>query len=299
VARAGDIDWNDLRYFLAAARSRSLAGAARAVGVEHSTVGRRLTALERALGVPLLTRGPDGLALTPLGQQVAPLLEEMERAALAVAELCSSQKTRVRLATPSGFGRYINPHLAAFQAAHPTITLELLSGSRPLDLKKGEADLAIRMGVPTDEELVARKIADVGWSLFAAETYLARNPAPADPTQLAGHDLLGFEAVLSGVPGAQWIAEHGRGANVIMRCRELTDVVAACAAGLGLAVLPCMAADGDPLLRRLTRQVLGMHRMSLVYRREVLVAEPVKAVIQFVLELMGEHAPRMSGEAGG
>jgi DNA-binding transcriptional LysR family regulator len=298
MTRAGDIDWNDLRYFLAAARSKTLAGAARALGVEHSTIGRRLTALEETLGVSLLTRGPDGLVLTGLGDKLVPPLEEMERAVLAVMELTTSRKTRVRLATPTGFASLISPHLAAFQAAHPSITLELLSSSRRVDLRKSEADLAIRLGASDDEDLVARKIADAGWSLYAASAYLARHPAPADPGALAGHDVLGFEASLAGVPGAKWIEAHGQGANIIMRCRELMDMVAACVAGLGLAVLPCMAAVREPALQRLTPAVLGTHRLSLVYRKEVLVAEPVKAVIQFVMKIMSEQAAGMSGEGG-
>src|SRR4030095_8855507 len=107
-------------------------------------IGRRLTALEEAMGAPLLTRSPEGLTLTELGQQLVPVLEQMERAALAARELVASRKTRVRLATPSGFGRIIAPELAAFQAQHPDVTVELLGGSRMVDLKHSEADLAIR-----------------------------------------------------------------------------------------------------------------------------------------------------------
>jgi DNA-binding transcriptional LysR family regulator len=295
VSKAEDIDWNDLRYFLAAARGKSLAGAARALDVEHSTIGRRLTALEEALGVALITRGPDGLKLTALGEQMTPLLEEMERAVLAVRELAASRKVRVRLATPSGFSRILSPHLAAFQARHPGVTIELLGGSRTVDLKRSEADLAIRMGASEDEDLIARKIGDADWSLYGAASYLERHPAPADPRHLAGHDVLGFEASLAAVPGARWLEQHGGGANVVMRCRELTDMVTACAAGIGLAVLPCMAAEPEPALERLTAEVLGTSRFSLVYRKEVLVSPAVKAVIQFVSEVMREYAARMSG----
>jgi DNA-binding transcriptional LysR family regulator len=298
VSRSGDLDWNDLRYFLSAARAGTLAGAARSLEVDHSTIGRRLTALEEVLGVPLLTRGPDGLALTDIGQKLVPLLEDMERAALAARELATSQKTRVRLATPSGFSRYIHRHLPGFQAANPGITIELLSSSRPVDLKKSEADLALRTGPVGDQELVARKIADAGWSLYASPAYLCRHAAPADPRQLSGHDLLGFEAGLAEVPGARWIEEHGQGANVIMRCRELVDMVAACVAGLGLAVLPCMATEEEPALVRLTSEVLGTRRLSLVYRKEVLRSPPVVAVIEFVTEVMRAHADQMSGAIG-
>ena len=209
------------------------------------------------MGAALVTRSPDGLALTTLGEKALPLVEEIERAVLAARDLVASHKTRVRLATPSGFSRVISPHLAAFQARHPDITIELLGGSRMVDLKKGEADVAIRQGPSGDEDLVARQIGDVGWSLYASEAYLGRHPAPGNPRDLAGHDVLGFETTLSRVPGSSWLEEHGKGANVIMRCRELMEMVSACVAGIGLAVLPCMAAALEPSLRRLTGEVLG------------------------------------------
>jgi DNA-binding transcriptional LysR family regulator len=295
VANLRDMDWDDLRYFLAAARAGTLAGAARALGVEHSTIGRRLTALEEAMGAPLLTRGPEGLTLTELGQRLVPVLEQMERAALAARELVASRKTRVRLATPSGFSRIITSELAAFQAQHPDVTIELLGESRVVDLKKSEADLAIRQGVPDDPDLVSRKIGDVGWSLYASPLYLAHHPAPADPRDLAGHDVLGFEARMSGVAGARWLEQHGQAANVVMRCREVADMLSACVAGLGLGVLPCLAAALEPSLVRLTSEVLGTTPLSIVYRREVLVAEPIRAVIEFVTDLMRGWAGRMSG----
>lgn len=285
VGRPGDLDWNDLRYFLAAARAGTLAGAARALGVEHSTIGRRLTALEEALGVALLTRAPGGVELTEAGARLVPLAEGMERAALQVDEVVTAQNQRVRIATPSGFGRHLAPHLPGFQAAHPGITLELLSSSRLVDLRRGEADLALRTVLGDDDDLVARKLAEVAWSMYAAPAYLARHPAPADPRQLSGHEVLGFETRLAEVPGARWLAEHGHGASVVMRCREMSDMVAACVAGLGIAVVPCMAADLEPSLRRLTSEVLGSRPLYLVYRKEVLVSAAIAAVIDFVTDV--------------
>jgi DNA-binding transcriptional LysR family regulator len=296
VVRPGDIDWDQLRYFLAAIRAGSLSGAARVLDVEHSTIRRRLLALEQALGAPLLTRSPDGLSPTPLAIELTPLLEEMERAALAIAARVQSQKSRVRLATPSGFSRLLGPHLGDFHAAHPNIVLEILGSSRPVDLKRGEADLAIRQGpIASDDDLVCRVIGDVGWSLYASDAYLQRHPAPADPRQLAGHDLLGFETVLGNTPGARWIEQHGTGANIVLRSRELVDLLEACQAGLGLAVLPCLSAISYPDLRRLTPEVFATSRLNLVYRKEVLVAPPVKSALEFVTGVLREYVGRMSG----
>jgi DNA-binding transcriptional LysR family regulator len=297
VGKQNEIDWNDLRYFLAAARAKTLAGAARALDVEHSTIGRRLTALEQAMGAPLVTRGPEGLLLTAAGGKVVPLVEEIERAVLAAREIVTADRTRVRLATPSGFSRVLAPHLSAFHARHPGVTIELLGSSRMVDLKKGEADVAIRQGPSEDEELITRRIGEVPWSLFGSDPYLIRRPAPSDPRRLAGHDLLGFEGRLSGVPGARWIEEHGEGANVIMRCRELSDMLAGCVAGLGLAVLPCTAAGLEPSLRRLTGEMLGSSTLWIVYRKEVRVAEPVLAVIELVTEVMRQHLHGVCGSS--
>jgi DNA-binding transcriptional LysR family regulator len=298
VSRPGPAgcQWDDLRYFLAAARAGTLAGGARALGVEHSTVGRRLTALDEALGVALLTRGPDGLALTEIGQRLVPLVEEVERAVLAVGELATAGKTRVRVATPSGFARFLSPHLSAFQARHPGITIDVSSGSHPVDLKRGEADLALRIGPSDDQDLVSRKVGDSGWSMYAAEAYLARHPVAVDPRALAGHDVLGFDPTLQAVPGARWITQHGQGANVVMRCREMADMVQACAAGLGLAVLPCMLADAERALRRLTPQVLGSRRLALVYRKEALGTEAMRVVLDFLTDVLRQYGPQFSGE---
>ena len=103
MASKDALDWDDLRYFLEAVRASTLAGAARALGVEHTTIGRRLSALERALGASLVLRSPDGLRLTPLGERILPRVEEVERAVSAVREVLRAEETRVRLAVPSGF----------------------------------------------------------------------------------------------------------------------------------------------------------------------------------------------------
>jgi DNA-binding transcriptional LysR family regulator len=290
-----NLDWNDLRYFLAAAREKTLSGAARLLGVKHSTIGRRISALERSLGAALFVRQPDGLLLTPLGQSVLSRVEEVERTVVGLQALVGSRKQHVRLACPSGFGIFLSSHLARFQQEFPAIKLELLSGSQPLDLKKGEAELAIRVGPIADQDLIARKLGDAGWSLYAADAYLRRHPAPADPRQLAGHDVLGYDRRLAGAPGARWIEQHGRGATIVLRSRELTDMLAAARGGLGLAVMPCMLAESDSSLRRLSPDVLGRNGIFLAYRRETLLVEPIRTVIDFIVRLMRDNAALVRG----
>jgi DNA-binding transcriptional LysR family regulator len=297
MAADEELDWNDLRYFLRAAQAGTLAGAARAMGVDHSTIGRRLTALERALGAPLVTRAADGLHLTPLGESLIPLLEDIDRAVLVFHGRASQRQARVRLAMPTGFTAMFTAHLARLRDAHPQLTLELLTGARPVDLKRGEADLAIRSG-PVDQELIARPLGESGWSLYAAPAYLARHPAPVDLDDLSGHEVIGYDASLAQVPAAQWIEQRAQRALVVLRSREMSDMQAAALSGAGLAVLPCLGADEEAGLMRLTPRVLATRQLWLVYPREARLSQPVQAVIAFVLDVMRENAARIAGTAG-
>ncbi len=295
MAAADDFNWDDLRYFLHAAQTKTLAGAARSMGVEHTTIGRRLTALERSLGAPLVLRGPDGLTLTPLGERIAPLVQEIERGVLAVRELVTSQRERVRVAMPSGFTSLFTEDFARLREEHPALILETIIGGRPVDLKRGEADLAIRIGPITDEDLVVRSLGEVAWSMYASAAYLARRPAPADPNDLTGHDIIAYGADVASLPAARWIEEHAAGATVVLRSNELTTMFAAMKSGSGLALLPCFLAEGKPALVRLTPKVLATRGISLVYCREMRLAEPVRVTIRFVVDVMRKHADRISG----
>jgi len=296
------LDWNDLRYFLAVARAGTLAGAARELSVKHSTVSRRLAALERAIGAALILR-ENGVQLTPLGESLVSRAEEVERSVRDLQARAVSQGGCVRVAVPTGFVDLFTPRLpdllADMRRKHPQTSIEFLSSMRSVDLSKGEAELAIRIGPVADETLVARKIEEVGWSLYASAKYLARRPAPADPRALSGHEVLGFNSEFSGLPGAKWIAEHGAGAHVVLLHRGIEDLLASAVAGLGLAVLPCLAGDREARLQRLTAEILGRQNLSIVYRREVLLSKPVQTVMRFITETLRAHARVMRGELAG
>jgi DNA-binding transcriptional LysR family regulator len=296
---AGDdaLDWDDLRHFLRAAQAGTLAGAARALGVEHSTVGRRLAALERALGAPLVLRAPDGLHLTPLGTRLLPLVEQMEQAALAVHGLVHDTPARVRLAMPTGFTKLFTRELERLHAAHPQLTLELLTGARPVDLQRGEAELAIRSGPVAELDLIVRPLGTSGWSLYAAPAYLERHGRPADLDDLRGHALIGYDSTLAAVPAAAWIEQRLPGAVLALRSREMTDMLAAAVGGAGLAVLPCLIADEEDGLVRLTPAVLATRTLWLVYPREARLTPPVQAVIRFVVDVVRDAAARIAGTA--
>jgi DNA-binding transcriptional LysR family regulator len=219
----------------------------------------------------------------------------MERAANALRAEVSAETARVRFAVLTGCVTLFSPHMERLRRSHPEISLEFVSSTRRIDLHQNEADLAMRVGPIRDDRLMARKVADAGWSLYASPEYLERKGAPPNPRDLAGHDLVGFGDNLAWLAGAKWIVEHGKGATIAIQAQEPADLVAAAASGVGLAVLPCVVANTDPRLKRLTPEVLGRTPLSLVYRREALLAKPVQIVVRFVVDVIRAESKTILG----
>jgi DNA-binding transcriptional LysR family regulator len=294
------LDWNDLRYFLAVCRAGSLVGAGRSLGVRHSTVGRRIDALEAALGASLFMRAPDGFALTDAGRSIVPPAEDAERAVMAVERRVAGGDRRVdgivRVATSESFSGFLMRRLPELQAEHPTLTVEVLSGNASLDLMRREADLAVRFMETTQGDLVSRRLCDAGWSLYASEAYLARAASPKAPTDLARHDVIGFDETMARSPGAVWLDEHRAGARIAVRCNSLMSALSASIAGMGVAVLPCFLAEAEPSLRRLSDEVLAARAIWLVFHPDVAEIRRVRTVIDFVAAIVGREAATFRGD---
>jgi DNA-binding transcriptional LysR family regulator len=294
------LDWNDLRYFLAVCRAGTLVGAARSLHVRHSTVGRRVEALEAALGVSLFMRAPDGFVLTEAGSGIVSLAEEAERAVAAVERRVAGGDKRidgiVRVTTSESFSGFLMRRLPELQAQHPTLTVEVLTGNASLDLMRREADLAIRFMETTQADLICKRLCDAGWSLYASETYLARAGNPRTPTDLARHDIIGFDETMARSPGAIWLEEHKAGARVVVRCNSLMSALNASIAGMGVTVLPCFLAEAQPSLRRLTDEVLATRAIWVVFHPDVAQIRRVRTVIDFVSAIVGREAATFRGE---
>jgi len=295
VAASRDFNWDDLRYFLRAAQAKTLAGAARSMAVERTTIGRRLSALERALSGPLVLRGPEGLTLTPLGERMLPLAMEVERSVAAALEAAVSRRDRVRLSIPQALTSLFTEALPQLRLDHPEIAVEIIGANRPPDLKRGNVDVCVAVRGGVDKDLVQRSLGQVGWSLYGSERYLARWAGAIDPNDLSGHDVVALNADSKAAPAAKWLAEHAQNATIVARSNASAALVGATVAGAGLALLPCFLAEEEPKLRRLTPEVLTSHPVWLVYRREVRIAQPVRHVIRFVVDVMRRHAGRLRG----
>jgi DNA-binding transcriptional LysR family regulator len=293
-------DWNDLRYFLAISRAGTLAGAARELGVEHTTVGRRLTALEQTLGVKLFTRGPNGFVATreaedvlPLAQEIADRIDRIERRAARGDEKIEGI---VKLTTSEALSGYFVKRLGALREKYPSLLVEVLSGNRPYDLMRGEADLAVRIHTATEPDLIARKVVTTNWTMYACKAYVERKGTPVSPEELAGHDIIAYDASLAAVPGAAWLETHAKGANIAFRANSIISALNAAIVGMGLAVLPCFLGDDEPTLVRLTDRFLGSREVMLVVHPDLSKVARVRAVMDFIIATFEKEAPLWRGE---
>ncbi len=243
---ANIVNWNDLPTFLAIVDSGTLAGAARALRVNHSTVFRRLNALEDALGTRLFDRLPDGYVPTASGERLAVLarraddtFRQIERE-LAGRDLEPSGVVRVT-AAPNIARTIVAEAVARLRVTHPLIEVVVLAGDTDYDLGRREADIAVRATTSPPKQLVGRKVADLYWSVCRAAGDEAASPAAGhDPThvdQLRGLSLVGAEGNLRRVSAFQWL-ERNYSEAIVARAGDLSTMAALARVGVGYVLLP-------------------------------------------------------------
>jgi DNA-binding transcriptional LysR family regulator len=257
-ASRGRADWDDLRLVLSIARARSLSGAARALGVNHATVFRRLGAIEARLGVRLFDRHKGGYVPTAAG-------EELERVAAGIDEQVADLDRRLtgrdlrlegtlRVTTVDTIATTLMPPvMARFAAAYPGVTLELAVEKAIVSLSRREADVAVRPTTEPPEGLVGRRIADFTFAVYAASTYLegAGVREERDHVWIVPDDSLGH------LPSTKWVRRLAP-SRVALRTDSFVAMAAAAAAGIGVAALPCYTGDSHPDLVRVGRPRPGL-----------------------------------------
>lgn len=190
------MDWDDLRIFLAVARTESLSGAGRRLGMDASTVGRRVARLEGAVGAPLFLKTPQGYALTAEGARLVAPAEAAEQAAAAAAEAISQEAGitgQLRIGAPDGCANYLLPQVARdLCAAHPALEVQIVALPRVVNLTRREADMAIAVSPPDTGRLMVQRLADYRLHLAAHVDYLARHPALRGLNDLRGHRMIGY-----------------------------------------------------------------------------------------------------------
>jgi DNA-binding transcriptional LysR family regulator len=247
--------WDHLCVFLSAARHRNLASVARRLGIDHSTAFRRLRKLEHQLGGPLFERRPDGLALTTLGTELLPSVENIETAMLALERHVVAQDVEpsgtVRLSVSDSLAiAYFPERIPAFQERFPHVRLDFSVDNQVADLTRREADVAVRPARHIEGDLVGRKAARMAYGGYAAKSYIDRNGRPASISDLSSHKICGYGDSLNFFSAAQWLARHVDPNAITMQFDNTSAMTAAAGCGLGIAVLPCFLGDTHPNLER-------------------------------------------------
>jgi DNA-binding transcriptional LysR family regulator len=244
-----DFDWNDLRAFLAVARAGRLTVAAQRMGVDHSTLSRRLSALEGTLGARLFDRRPSGFALTNVGERLLADAERMESLAIGLRARLDADAHQVggtiRLGTPEAFGTYfLAPRLAELCTAQPALEVELVANPRSFSLSKREADLTIGMPRPETGRLYARKLVDYALGLYAARRYAEAAEAIRSVDDLPRHRWVGYVEDLLWTSELNYLPQVSAAIHPQARISNVITQLEAVRGGAGLAVLPHFLARG-------------------------------------------------------
>ncbi len=251
------LDWENLKSFLAVAREGNLAAAAKRLGVNQTTMGRRLDALHLAAGAVLLNRTPSGFILTGAGERVLKHIERMESEALATERALSGQDGRlgglVRVtAVASVATRLITPLIAGLQREHPEIAIELIVDARSLSLARREADIAVRLAPFSQNEAVVRKVGSISVGVFASERYLRDHGVPDWSNGAADHRMIAAQADAVDFPEVRWFNGLAFAAKSSFITNSREAQLSACADGVGLACLPDYMTAGVVSLRALS-----------------------------------------------
>ncbi|MCF4165773.1 LysR family transcriptional regulator [Zavarzinia compransoris] len=286
----GRLDWDDLRYLLAVSRAGRVSLAAKRLGVDHSTVIRRIGVLEEALGARLVDRGPTGYDLTDRGVTLVAAAEQMETLTLGALDQLAGADAQisgaVRIGAPDGFGSlFLAGRLGGLSALHPGLELQLVAMPRVFSLSKREADLAVSLSPPRSGRLVASKLTDYHLGLYGARGYLAARGLPAGVDDLPAHTFIGYIEDLLYTPELDYLAEIHPGIRASFRSAGLIAQLQAAKSGFGLCVLPHFVAAGEPDLTRVLPGAIGLTRsFYLVTHSDLKDLPRIRAVSRFITE---------------
>ena len=278
-----EVNTDDLRYLLAVARAGRLVSAATLLGVDHTTVRRRLDRLEAALGVRLLDRGADGWELTEIGREVAArsasLEQVVEQVVGAASGVTGGVRGTVRLVAPEGFGTlFVAPALAKVQAANPAITVELVTSTSPLSLRGSGFDLAVTVGSAASSRLTAEPLAPYALRLYASQDYVASHPPIRTLADLDAHPLVFYVDALLTVRELE-LAPVLASMRVGFGSTNVFAQLEATRRGAGIGLLHAFMAQSDPELVPVVPQLVDFRLLfSLSIRRDSLAIDAVRLV---------------------
>lgn len=293
------LNWDDVRIFLAVARSGRFVTAGQKLGMDHTTVARRISSLETSVGSRLLDRSPRGVTLTLEGKRLLGHAQRVEEEMLAAAEDVAHADERlagpVRLATPAGLGTYIvAQHVGEFLSAYPEIELSLIPESKAFSLAQREADILIGLNRPLHGNLVSQRLADYWLGLYASQDYLDSHPPINSVADLAAHSFVWSVSDLVDFSELKVLDHIARDSRIALRSSSVTVQHTAVIAGLGIGLLHGFAAAQDPrLVAVLPDKVREMRTYWMTIHSNYRSLPRVRAVIEFLHDLVQRHKPHL------
>lgn len=300
---AAQLDWNDVSVFLALARHRNLSETARFLGVNHTTVGRRIKALEEKLNQRLFERTRLGFLLTEAGHTLLRHAEGMEEHAHAISlEFATSGEAPggiVRLATMEALGSlYLAPQMAALYRQEPSVRVELVTASHWINLSKREADILISFPKPQGRRISVNKIGEFALHLYATPGYLKQRGVPATVDDLSRHRLIDYIDELVQISAVRWLSDVLHEPPADFRSTSLVAQYHATAAGLGISLLPTFVAARDKrLVRVLDKTVVVKRDFWLAVHQDLLHLVRVRKVMTFLTKLIENDRAFLLGES--
>ena len=261
------MDWDKLRIFHAVASAGSFTHAGQALGLSQSAVSRQISALEEEISTPLFQRHARGLTLTDEGEllfgAVADVLKRLAAAEESLKNVHEHPRGTLKITTAHGIGAYwLLPRLGQFLAQYPDVEIHLVMDDRELDLAQREADLAIRMRAPVQADLIQRKLFTVHYHMYASKKYLKDHPTPRTMEEIADHTIIVYgETTGPEIRDINWLLEafkkHGKPGDKgrVVRINNVTGILQAVEAGLGIGVVPDYVAAQYPGLERVLPDV--------------------------------------------
>ena len=296
-------DWNDLKYFIAVARSGSTLAAARTLRLSQSTVHRRLDELERQLGQQLVTRHPTGYRLTELGEELRAYAERVEQTAADFERRASAWgkdlRGTIKVTCPDELGSRVlaSGLIEKFNERHPALRIEFVMSDKNLDLAKGQADIAIRAVASTDETLFGRKIADSSWAVYASKSYVKRHGGIKRPEDIDHHSVVLFDGKMRDHRSARWLRLVAPNARIAARANNLSGLLSAVRSGAGLAPMPMIVGDKDDALVCVLGPVQEIATpFFLLIHRDMKRTPRVRAFFDFMIKELPRLRPLLSGK---
>ncbi|WP_068086717.1 LysR family transcriptional regulator [Novosphingobium rosa] len=298
------MDWSDFQAFLAIARTGQLARAGRIMGMDATTIGRRLRRLESQMGATLFEQTREGQVLTPAGEK---LLEVVERMSMATSELDNARDKAnaqagpsgtVRISVSEGFGSWVVArHLGDFAARYPGLTVDLVASNGFLSPSRREADIAVLLSRPKTGPLVARKLSNYALRLYASRDYLDRHKPILSPADLrSGHQLVGYVPELVYAPELNYLRDIDSNLAASLRSTSILAQHILLTSHVGVGVLPCFIGDSDPALVRVLPQQRITRSFWLVTHKDTHGLQRIRVTMDWLLDVVAKNARLLAGD---